>query len=46
MGRSLIINCTKSVADGEASVAACQSAGAQARLVVADVSTDAGCGTV
>jgi 3-oxoacyl-[acyl-carrier protein] reductase len=42
-GADLIINCTKSVADGEASVAACQGAGAQARLVGADVSTDAGC---
>ena len=45
-GADVIINCTKSVSDGEASVAACQNAGAQARLVVADVSTDAGCKTL
>ena len=42
-GASVIINCTKSVADGEATVADCQKAGAQARLVLADVSTDEGC---
>jgi 3-oxoacyl-[acyl-carrier protein] reductase len=42
-GASVIVNCTKSVADGEATVADCQKAGAQARLVVADVSTDEGC---
>lgn len=42
-GASVIINCTKSIADGEATVADCQAAGAQARLVQADVSTDEGC---
>jgi 3-oxoacyl-[acyl-carrier protein] reductase len=42
-GASVIINCTKSVADGEATVADCQKAGAQARLVQADVSNEEGC---
>jgi len=42
-GASVIINCTKSVADGEATVADCQKAGAQARLIQADVSTEEGC---
>ena len=42
-GADVIINCTKSVADGEATVADCQKAGAQARLVQADVSTETGC---
>lgn len=42
-GASVIINCTKSVAEGEATVADCQKAGGQARLVQADVSTDEGC---
>lgn len=42
-GASVIVNCTKSVAEGEATVEACQKAGGQARLVQGDVSTDAGC---
>ncbi len=42
-GAEVIINCTRSVADGEAVVAACQAAGSQARLVQADVSTEEGC---
>ncbi len=42
-GANVIVNCTKSVAEGEATVADCQRNGAEARLVVADVSTEAGC---
>lgn len=42
-GADVIINCTKSIADGEATVADCQKAGSQARLVQADVSTEEGC---
>ena len=42
-GADVIVNCTRSIADAEATVAACQTAGAQARLVQADVSTDEGC---
>ena len=42
-GADVIINCTKSVADAEQTVADCQAAGAQARLVQADVSTEEGC---
>lgn len=41
-GADVIINCTRSIADAENTVAACQAFGAQARLVQADVSTDAG----
>ena len=42
-GADVIINCTKSVADAEQTVADCQALGAQARLVQADVSTEEGC---
>ena len=42
-GASVIVNCARSVAEGEATVADCQKAGSQARLVQADVSTDEGC---
>lgn len=45
-GADVIINCTKSVSDGEATVADAQALGSQARLVVADVSTEAGCTTL
>ena len=38
-GADLIINCTRSIEDGEATVADCNAAGAQAQLVAADVST-------
>ena len=41
-GADVIVNCTKSVADGEQTVADCQAFGAQARLVQADVSTEEG----
>lgn len=42
-GADLIINCTRSIEDGEATVADCNAAGAQAQLVAADVSTEEGC---
>ena len=42
-GADVIINCTRSVSDGEATVADCQAVGAQAQLVAADVSTEEGC---
>ena len=42
-GADVIINCTKSVTDAEQTVSDCQAAGAQARLVQADVSTEEGC---
>lgn len=42
-GADVIINCTRSVTDAEETVSACQAAGAQARLIVADVSTEDGC---
>ncbi|MFN7054188.1 SDR family NAD(P)-dependent oxidoreductase [Hyphomonas sp.] len=42
-GASVIVNCTRSVAEGEQTVADCQAAGGQARLVQADVSTEEGC---
>ena len=42
-GADVIINCTRSIEEGEATVAACNKAGAQAQLVAADVSTDEGC---
>lgn len=42
-GADVIINCTRSVEDAEQTVADCQAAGAQARLVQADVSDEAGC---
>ena len=42
-GADVIINCTKSVTDAEQTIADCQAAGAQARLVQADVSTGEGC---
>lgn len=41
-GADVIINCTRSIEDGEATVAACNEAGAQAQLIAADVSTDEG----
>lgn len=41
-GADVIINCTRSIADAEETMAKCQAAGAQARLVQADVSTEAG----
>lgn len=41
-GADVIINCASSVEDGENTVADCQAAGAQARLVQADVSTEEG----
>lgn len=41
-GADVIINCTKSVADAEQTVADCQAFGAQACLVRADVSTTEG----
>ncbi|MEM9667608.1 MAG: SDR family NAD(P)-dependent oxidoreductase [Pseudomonadota bacterium] len=45
-GADVIINCTRSVEDGERAVAKCAELGAQARLVVADVSTEEGCNTL
>lgn len=42
-GADVIINCSRSIADGEETVSACQAAGAQARLIAADVSTEEGC---
>ena len=42
-GADIIINCTRSVEEAEATVAACQALGSQARLVVGDVSTEEGC---
>ena len=42
-GAEVIINCSRSVTDGEATVADCQALGSQARLVQADVSTEEGC---
>lgn len=42
-GADVIINCTRSVEEGERTVAACQALGAQARLVTGDVSTEDGC---
>jgi 3-oxoacyl-[acyl-carrier protein] reductase len=45
-GADVIINCTKSIADGEATTAAARAFGVSARLVPADVSTDAGCRTL
>ena len=42
-GADVIVNCTRSVENAEATVADCQAAGAQARLVQADVSTEEGC---
>ena len=45
-GAEVIINCSRSVADAEATVSDCQALGAQARLVQADVATEAGCQTL
>lgn len=42
-GADLIINCSRSVAEGEETVAACNELGAQAQLVTGDVSTEEGC---
>ena len=41
-GADVIINCTRSVSEAEATIADCQAAGAQALLVKADVSTEDG----
>ncbi|HPF21895.1 MAG: SDR family oxidoreductase [Hyphomonas sp.] len=41
-GADVIINCTKSLADAEQTMADCQAFGAQARIVQADVSTEDG----
>ncbi|MEQ9447743.1 MAG: SDR family oxidoreductase [Rhodospirillaceae bacterium] len=45
-GADLIINCTRSVDEGEETVAACNKLGAQAQLVTGDVSTEEGCATL
>ncbi|KCZ88834.1 SDR family NAD(P)-dependent oxidoreductase [Hyphomonas johnsonii] len=45
-GADVIINCSRSVEDAEVTVSDCQALGAQARLVQADVSTEAGCATL
>ena len=45
-GAEVIINCSRSVADAEATVSDCQALGAQARLVQADVATEEGCRTL
>ena len=45
-GAEVIINCSRSVADAEATVSDCQALGAQARLVQADVATEEGCQTL
>ncbi|MGB3625701.1 MAG: SDR family oxidoreductase [Henriciella sp.] len=42
-GADLIINCTRSVDEGEDTVDACNKLGAQAQLVTGDVSTEEGC---
>lgn len=42
-GADVLINCTRSIEDAEKTMAACQAHGAQARLVVGDVSTEEGC---
>ncbi|MEM8634960.1 MAG: SDR family NAD(P)-dependent oxidoreductase [Pseudomonadota bacterium] len=42
-GADVIVNCTRSVEDAEKTVAACTELGAQARLVVGDVSSEEGC---
>ncbi|MBL4878852.1 MAG: SDR family NAD(P)-dependent oxidoreductase, partial [Hyphomonas sp.] len=42
-GADVIINCARSVEEGEATAADCQALGSQSRLVQADVSTDEGC---
>lgn len=42
-GADVIINCARSVEEGEATAAECQALGSQSRLVQADVSTDEGC---
>jgi 3-oxoacyl-[acyl-carrier protein] reductase len=42
-GADVIINCTKSVAEGESTVAAARALGVEAELVVGDVSTEDGC---
>ena len=41
-GADVIINCTRSITEAEQTVADCQAAGAQARLVQADVSNEDG----
>lgn len=45
-GADVLINCTRSVADGEQTVADCQAFGAQARLIQADVADEAGVKTL
>lgn len=42
-GADVIINCSRSIEEGEEAVAACNAVGAQAQLVAADVSTEEGC---
>jgi 3-oxoacyl-[acyl-carrier protein] reductase len=42
-GASVIVNCSRSLAEGEATADACRQAGGQARLVQADVATEEGC---
>lgn len=42
-GASVLVNCTKSIADGEAVVAQCKAAGADAFLVSANVAKDEDC---
>jgi 3-oxoacyl-[acyl-carrier protein] reductase len=41
--KALLINCTKSLAEAEATAAACRAAGAQAHILKGDVSEDADC---
>lgn len=41
-GADVIINCTRSIADAEATVSECQARGAQTQLVAADVATEEG----
>lgn len=45
-GADVIVNCTRSVAEAEDTVSACQTFGAQTQLVVADVSTEDGARTL
>ncbi|WP_084397839.1 SDR family NAD(P)-dependent oxidoreductase [Henriciella aquimarina] len=42
-GADLIINCTRSLAEAEETVAECKKLGAETQLVAADVSTEEGC---
>lgn len=45
-GADVIVNCSRSVADGQQTVSDCNSFGSQARLVQADVGTEEGCRTL